>query len=73
MILELEKDELRFPYKLVPKDDKITKRSMLRVIAGIYDPIGFICPAVLECKSVDTGVSGRRRLDGDDDGCFGCC
>ena len=40
-----------------------TKRGMLSTIASLYDPLGFICPVVLESKVLLQGLTIDDRRD----------
>ncbi len=47
---DAEKDEFCFAVK--NKSEPITKRGILKVIASIYDPIGFLCCYLLRAKLI---------------------
>ena len=46
---------------------KPTKRNILRTIAGIYDPIGFLQPIVIKFKILFQDICRRTEIDWDDD------
>jgi hypothetical protein len=45
---------------------KVTKRNVLRVIAGVYDPIGFIQPIVIKLKNLFQEIC-CKSIDWDDE------
>ncbi|KAI4902936.1 hypothetical protein NFI96_019343, partial [Prochilodus magdalenae] len=46
----IEKDS--FTFKVVPKDQPATRRSILSSVASIYDPLGFVAPYLLNGKRI---------------------
>lgn len=43
-------DSFQFKIKNPPKEIEATKRSMLADIARLYDPIGYLSPAIIKMK-----------------------
>lgn len=42
----------RFTYSVQPRPDVFTKRTMLSELARIFDPLGFLAPVTMFCKSL---------------------
>jgi len=41
-----------FIFRILPKDKPYTPREILSVISSIYDPLGFVSPAVVPAKKL---------------------
>jgi len=46
VLWNVEKDV--FPFEVFKPDKPATKRGILSALSSLYDPIGFVCPVVLE-------------------------
>ena len=42
----------KFGYQITVKDRPPTRRGILSVVSSVYDPLGFICPAILPAKQL---------------------
>ncbi|KAK7899128.1 hypothetical protein WMY93_019981 [Mugilogobius chulae] len=59
----IKSDTFRFNVKL--KDQPITRRGMLSIIASIYDPLGMLSPVILTAKKILRDLC-RREVGWDD-------
>lgn len=50
VLWNVEKDV--FQFEVFKPDKQATKRGILSAISSLYDPMGFVCPAVLEAKKI---------------------
>ncbi|XP_064628046.1 uncharacterized protein LOC135487854 [Lineus longissimus] len=50
VLWDIEKDVFRF--RVLKPERPATKRGILSTISSLYDPIGFVCPVVLEAKRI---------------------
>ena len=41
-----------FSYKIATKDKPPTRRGILSVVSSVYDPLGFVSPAILPAKAI---------------------
>lgn len=48
---KLTNEELEFPIKFIEITDKLTRADVLSFLAGIYDPLGILAPALLPMKA----------------------
>ena len=56
-----------FIFKVIPKQmDRVTKRGILRAVASIFDPLGFLAPVLITAKILLQDV-WRTGADWDDD------
>ncbi|KAL9975992.1 hypothetical protein ACROYT_G013221 [Oculina patagonica] len=54
-----------FQFKVLKPDKPATKRGILSTISSLYDPVGFVCPVVLEAKKIIQRL-WKLQLDWDD-------
>ncbi|KAL9984241.1 hypothetical protein ACROYT_G006514 [Oculina patagonica] len=54
-----------FQFKVLKPDKPATKRGILSTISSLYDPVGFVCPVVLEAKKIMQRL-WKLQLDWDD-------
>ena len=60
---DVQKDQ--FGFEIKPKDKPATRRGLLSMISSIYDPLGFVSPAILPAKFVLQELC-RKKLAWDD-------
>ncbi|XP_064632807.1 uncharacterized protein LOC135491089 [Lineus longissimus] len=49
---EWNTEEDVFQFKVQLQEKPMTKRGVLSTLSSLYDPIGFVCPVVLEAKQI---------------------
>ncbi|XP_069105811.1 uncharacterized protein [Argopecten irradians] len=64
VLWNIESDTLGI--KIGEKDTNYTRRSVLSVTSSVYDPLGFVCPFVLQAKKI-LQTECRMNKDWDDD------
>ena len=55
-----------FGLKIKQKEVSYTRRGLLRIVSSIYDPLGFVCPYVLEAKKIFQDECKREKGWDDD-------
>ena len=55
----------QFQFKVVVKDNPLTRRGVLSTVASLYDPLGFVAPYILIGKQILQQMC-RDKLDWDD-------
>jgi hypothetical protein len=50
ILWDIEKDVFRF--RILKPERPLTKQGILSTVSSLYDPIGFVCPIVLEAKRI---------------------
>lgn len=65
LLWQSDSDNFRFSYRPVTSDQITTRRSILREVARIYDPLGVINPVVTKCKVFVQGL-WQLKLGWDD-------
>jgi hypothetical protein len=41
-----------FQFKVISQDKPMTKRCVLSTLSSLFDPMGFVCPIILEAKNL---------------------
>ncbi|XP_038049672.1 uncharacterized protein LOC119723185 [Patiria miniata] len=52
--------------KIKPKEKGYTRRGLLSIVSSVYDPLGFVCPFVLQAKKIFQDEC-KRGKDWDDE------
>lgn len=55
----------QFQFRVVVKDNPLTRRGVLSTVASLYDPLGFMAPYILIGKQILQQMC-RDKLDWDD-------
>ena len=61
---DVEKDA--FLFKVREPHKPTTKRGILSAVSSLYDPMGFVCPVVLEAKKILQTVEAKSGIGGSD-------
>ena len=61
---DVEKDA--FLFKVREPHEPTTKRGILSAVSSLYDPMGFVCPVVLEAKKILQTVEAKSGIGGSD-------
>lgn len=59
-------DNLTIAVKQLSRQKSVTKRSILKEIATLYDPNGFIAPIIIKAKMIMQDIWRLKQLDWDD-------